>query len=317
MKIREALKKATEELSKSAIDSSTIDAKVLLAFVLDVDTNALFMKYEDELKEEEQRAFEGLVCERKSNRPVAYITGHREFYSLDFLVNENVLIPRPETEILVDESLNFLKGKEHPNVLDICTGSGNIPITLCHETKKEGQEITAFAFDISPEALEVAEANKNKHEIKNLVFFQYDLFQGICQQTFEEASFDRACPERSRRAQVDITFDLITANPPYVPMEDKPLIAPDVIDYEPHIALFENDNGCRAIFKIIEEAEKLLKQEGLLLIEISSTKQSEYITQWFQKNQWERSYSIPTFLKDYAGINRFLSLTKKSPSIPL
>jgi len=302
MKIREILREATGNLAKNGIDSATIDAKVLLAFVLDVDTTGLIMKYEDELEKEKLRRFEEAINARKTNCPIAYITGHREFYSLDFIVNKNVLIPRPETEILVEKSLEFLKGKNHPQILDICTGSGNIPIAICHETKERGQDVTAVAFDISQEALDVAELNKKKYEIENLTFFQHDLFKGL--------SFDSA-QDDSRINQEDKLFDLITANPPYVPMEDKPSIAPDVIDYEPHIALFEDDNGCRAIFKIIAEAEKLLKKEGLLLIEISSNKQSEYIEDWFQKNDLDQSYSTPFFIKDYADISRFLRLTKK------
>ncbi|MBF0274298.1 MAG: peptide chain release factor N(5)-glutamine methyltransferase [Nitrospinae bacterium] len=285
MLINEAISTAVNQLKQAGIDSSETDAKALMLHILGINLSRLLLQANDELSKKDEDLYFKKVHERVLCKPFAYITGEKEFYSLPFTVNEHTLIPRPETELLVENAIEFLRTKQNAVFLDFCTGSGNIPIAICHELRNKS--IHGYAFDISLKAIHVAQENKKTLKVKNLSLFCMNLHDGV---------------------HLKQKFDLITANPPYIPIEEKRNLQKDITDYEPHGALFSEGNGCKEIFKIIISSITLLKQNGLLLMEISDNKQAEEINSLFYQNELGKYFSQPEFINDYAGIKRILKL---------
>ncbi len=236
------------------IESARLDAELLLAHVLGKDRTALYMNFDKPLLPFELEAYKRLIQRRAKREPVAYITGTKEFWSLDFKVNKNVLIPRPETELLVQTLIELRKRKAaHPlTILDVCTGSGNIAVSLA----KELPDDRILAGDISSCALEVAKENAKLHGVdKGLSFYQGDLF----------AAF--------KGSNLAGGVDFIVSNPPYIPTQELAGLAPE-IDFEPRLALDGGVSGVDILKRIMQDALKLLKPGGYLVMEtgISQTK---------------------------------------------
>lgn len=216
--------------------------------------------------------FECMLERRINGEPLQYILGNTEFHCLELLVGPGVLIPRPETEILVEDALHLYPGCGM--VCDLCTGSGAIPLAMA----KKLPQASFMASDISEQALHWARLNQDKNKIKNVRFFHGDLFQPF--------------PKEAK-------FSLLTANPPYVSSEEYAELAPEVRDYEPRVALFAGEDGLDLLRRIITEASAYLLPNAWILLEIGST-QGNRICELLLANAW-REVRIR---KDYAGHDR-------------
>lgn len=236
--IKDALSLATETLSNS--DSPALDSEVLLAYTLKKDRSYFRAWPEKTLSSEESNTFSYLISQRKVGTPIAYLVNEREFWSRSFLVSPNVLIPRPETELLIEIIQNKFTANEKLSILDLGTGSGAIAITLALEFNAS----TVYAIDSSQDALEVAKKNAQKHLANNVQFILSNWF------------------DNSPR----IRFDLIVSNPPYIRHDDPHLTEGDV-RFEPKSALVADNNGLKDIKHITQNAEKFLKPNGFLLFE--------------------------------------------------
>lgn len=237
--IKYVLAKAARSLSKHT-DSPVLDAEVLLCLALGKPRSYLRAWCDKELEPGQLSGFQALIKQRRQGTPVAYLTGNREFWSRDFTVNPDVLIPRPDTELLIELSLKLIPTNQPYTLIDLGTGSGIIAITLaalCPNAQ-------VFATDISPAALAVAKLNAHKHQIDNIQFFQSDWFAAV----------------------PDTQFDLVISNPPYIAENDMHLRQGDV-RFEPQSALIAADQGLSDIKTIAGTARRHLKQSGHLLIE--------------------------------------------------
>lgn len=277
------LEQGIHTLTQAGNEDARQDAQLLLSHVLGVDRAQLYAYPEREITQKQQQQFFALIEQRAQHTPIAYLEGHQEFYGLDFLVDKRVLIPRPETELLVETALKFLRAKldEGPIVADIGTGSGTIPITLAVE---EPRLPYLYASDISPDALEVARLNCQRHHVEHRIrLLQGDLLAPL--------------PE---------PVDLITANLPYVGTNEKAIMTPDVLAYEPHLALFSGPQGLDLIERFFREVQQFhaLKKGGMLLLEIGYAQKEPLIA--FLRNLWP--HASVTFTKDYAGWDRLLQV---------
>jgi release factor glutamine methyltransferase len=247
MTIREAIKYGSAELIYSGIQNPSLDVSLLLGNILGLNRTTLIMKGTDPLPDEALTQFNSYLERRKQGECVAYITKKKEFWGLEFFVNPSVLVPRPDTELLVETALEIIK-KEQQNsnpqftILDLCTGSGAVAIALKHEKP----ELEVHASDISAEALKVAQANATRLLPPNskIQFYLGDLYSQLTTNN----------------------YSLITANPPYVPTNTIKILPPEV-QKEPHIALDGGETGLDIIQRIIKDAPNYLKRGGLLLME--------------------------------------------------
>ncbi len=248
--VREILNVATKFLAGKGIESPRLCAEVLLCHELEKSRVALYLALDQPLSKDEVAGYRSLIKRRLEREPLQYITGHQEFWSLDFSVSPAVLIPRAETELLVEEAIklreeHLLPDNGKPGILDLGTGSGAIAISLA----KEIQNASIWASDISFEALAVARANAKRHNLdRRIRFCQGDLWQ----------PFSNSCTP----------FDVIISNPPYIPAEAFNALPPEVRYYEPRIALDGHESGMHFITRVIEEGSAYLKPGGWLLIEM-------------------------------------------------
>lgn len=230
------------------------------------------------LLEEEETAFFDDINKRLSNIPLQYILGQWEFMSLPFFVNKNVLIPRAETEILVEKVLKLCKNKKNITVLDLCSGSGCIAISLAHYNK----EISCIGIDISEKAVELAKKNAKLNNVCDRVsFIEWDIFKGykdIIKENFA---------------------DILVSNPPYIKTEDLKLLGKEIIENEPLTALDGGVNGYIFYENIIKNYKATLKKGGLLCFECGIS-QSEYIKELMQENE----FINVKIIKDYSQIDR-------------
>jgi release factor glutamine methyltransferase len=248
---RQALREATAAFSTAGIDSARLDAEVLLAGALDLDRSQLYLHEEKTLPARAQERLHSFILRRLNHEPVAYIAGRREFWSLDFLVTPAVLVPRPETERLVETVMEYLGQFRNSNfeirILEIGTGSGAIAVSLAKEI--ENAEI--WATDVSPGALEVARSNARRHGVEEKIHFLLG---------------DAFMPVRNRPA----FFDVIVSNPPYVRRDAFDALPRDVRDFEPRLALDGGPDGLDFYRRIIPEAERYLAAEGFIVVEIGA-----------------------------------------------
>ncbi len=269
--IQLVLREAAAELADSA--TPRLDAEVLLAHVLNLDRPELYRDSKRTLKSAELKDFRVCIGRRKKGEPVAYITGKKEFWSLPFRVNRHVLIPRPETEILVEETMRICRDRRCGRILEIGTGSGAISVALAATLK--GIEITAT--DISAEALRVASENAALNGVADrITFLEGNLYE-----------------------PVHNTFDLIVSNPPYIPERDFAQLSIGVREFEPACALVAGRSGTEFHKGLIEGAQGHLISGGWLIMEFGAG----------QENQLEdllvRAYfSDIGFFRDYAGFFR-------------
>ena len=276
MLLGEFVKNLTLRFKDGGIETPSLDAEIIVCAVLETERYKLVTDRDRLLTKEEILQIEKFAARRLKFEPVAYITGVKEFYSLEFIVNKDVLIPRPETELLVDMAIYW--GGTGARVLDLCTGSGAIAVVLKHSRP----DLDIYASDISEKALKTAK--KNAERIlgpKKISFCKGDLF----------APFENN------------KFNLIVSNPPYVDVALKGKLQRE-IEFEPELALFSENKGTMVIEQIIKDAADYLEDNGVLLLEIGSD-QKDFI----HKNGEKYGFTV-SILNDYAGLPRVATLKK-------
>jgi release factor glutamine methyltransferase len=277
----------TEYLKSKGFEQPRSDAEVLLAHTLGIERVQLYLNHDKPLSPEELARFRGFIRRRAVHEPTQYITGRQEFWSLDFEVTPSVLIPRPETEMLVEAALE-IAGSGPFRVLDLGVGSGAIAVSLAHE--RSG--VRVIATDKSRSAIEVAQRNAVLNGVADRIsFVVVDLFEA-----FEPGPL----------------FDLIVSNPPYVSDAELFDLAPEIADYEPHCALRGGGKrGLALILKVLEEFEAYMKPEGSLLVEIGLG-QAEILESEISEDLAGRS----RFIEDYSGIRRVMHIHGKGRTAP-
>ncbi len=242
------LKKSTEFLEKKGIPNPRVDAEWLLSDLLNLPRIKLYANFETPLTETQTKLYRERIVDRGKHKPVAYITGKKGFHKFDFKVNEHVLIPRPETEELVDwyyqNHKNLFAAEKQVKLLDLCTGSGCIAISISRLLSG----VQVWASDVSENAIRIAEENQSL--VPN---------PGAAEITFLKSDLFAEFPE-------SFSFDVILSNPPYIPIEEKATMMEDVILYEPHLALFVND-FFEFHSRLLKECLSRLKSGGILVLE--------------------------------------------------
>lgn len=270
----EILSKSIQYLKKFGVENARIDAEYIFSHVLNIKRNALVLNFNREITDDEKEKIrEFLIRRGKKREPLQYILKEWEFYGLPFIVDERVLIPRPDTEILVEECKFLLEEVESPKILDIGTGSGAIAITLA----KLFPNSKVIGVDISSEALEIANKNKELNNINNVEFILSDVFEKILEKD----------------------FDLIVSNPPYISIDEYRELMPEVKNYEPRLALTDNGDGYYFYKKISKEAFEYLKKGGYLAFEIGYN-QGEEVSKLMKKD----GYDVKGVIRDYGDNQR-------------
>lgn len=259
-----------EQLQKAGIAEAELDARLLLEFICHTDRNALYAHGDQEIEDEKMQDFLQLIEKRAVHIPLQHLTGEQNFMGLDFLVNEHVLIPRQDTEILVEEIMRDLH--DGIRILDMCTGSGCILLSLLHYSN----DCSGVGVDVSEDALAVARQNADRLAEKQAVFIQSDLFE-----------------------KVEGSFDLIVSNPPYIRSQEIAGLMPEVREHEPHLALDGKDDGLHFYREITKGAMLHLKRGGQLFFEIGYD-QGEAVRALLAAN----GYTEIAVVKDYAGLDR-------------
>jgi release factor glutamine methyltransferase len=242
--LHERLADARDRLVRAGVssDEAALDAEVLARHVLNCDRATLLTRARDPLPSAFGRLYDELVQRRAAREPIAYIVGHREFWGLEFEVTPDVLIPRPETELIIEEALSVFPHRQLVHhIIDVGTGSGCLAVILAIEFASAG----VVATDTSDSALEIAQRNAGRHNVSDrIAFVRGDLVRGA-----------------GKRAQ------LIVSNPPYVPEADAATLQPEVARYEPSSALYAGPDGLDVIRRLLEEAPRHLAPEGRLIVE--------------------------------------------------
>ncbi|MCD9186676.1 MAG: peptide chain release factor N(5)-glutamine methyltransferase [Pyrinomonadaceae bacterium] len=278
MKVSENLKKASEILQESGVVDARRNANTLLGFLLRKDRAFLIAHDDYQLTEAEQKHFDEIIERRAKREPLQHITGKQEFFGLEFEVNRDVLIPRPETELIVENAIEILKAKENPRFCEVGVGSGCISVSILHTL----ENTSATGLDISEKALRTAKRNAEKHRVSERFDLQIsDVFEVL----------------------KDQRFDLIVSNPPYISSDEIKDLQTEVKNFEPLNALTDGADGFSIIEKIIENAPRFLSSNGFLVMEIGFG-QSERVGAMIDRKIW----CEPEFLHDLQGIPRTLKI---------
>ena len=274
--------KSVEYLKKNGVPSALVDTEYIFSEVLKVSRNTLKYSMSREIKEEDKNKIrEMLMLRAKNRKPLQYILGEWEFYGLPFKVRENVLIPRPDTEILVEQCIQLMREIEEPNILDIGSGSGAISIAIANELKSS----SVTGVDINEDAIRLANENKVLNKVENVNFIKSDLFEKLDE---------------------DFKYDLIVSNPPYITKDEYETLMPEVKNFEPKNALTDLGDGLYFYREISKKAEAYLKDTGYLAFEIGY-KQAKDVSKILEDN----NFAILSVVKDYGGNDRVV-LAKKA-----
>ena len=270
------LSKSIQYLKKYNVENARLDAEYIFAYVLGIKRISLMLNFDEEISEENKNLIRQYIVRRgKYREPLQYIVKEWEFYGYPIKVDGRVLIPRQDTEILVEQCIYLMKEKENPKILDIGTGSGAISIALA----KELPESEVLGLDVSDDALKMAVINRELNNVSNLKFLKSDVFQHVREKN----------------------YDLIVSNPPYIPVEEYNELMPEVKEYEPRMALTDGGDGYYFYKKISEESVNYLKNGGYLAFEVGYN-QGETVSQLMEKN----GFQIVGRVADYGGIERVI-----------
>ncbi len=281
MQLKQALISAVDRLDAADVGSPRLNAEVLLMFVLGVNRAYLYAHPERELTAEEESRYNEVLAHRSTGMPSQYITGHQEFWGLDFVVSPAVLIPRPETEHLVETVLELARGIARPKIIDIGTGSGCIALSLAHELK----DAEVYAVDVSAEALEIARANAARLQLQRRV---------------------RLLRSNVLETVTDVRdFDFIVSNPPYVGFDEAAKVQKSVRDFEPRVAVFAGERGLDVIGPLVDQAHRALKTGGWLAVEIGYSMR-DAVVNLLNPTLWEEVRVVP----DLQGIPRVVAARK-------
>ncbi len=279
----ESIELSAEYLKNNEIESPRLNAELLLANVLNCKRLELFLRFDQPLAEEEKNIYRTNLKRRAQNEPLQYIVGNTSFYGLEFSVNKSVLIPRPETEILVEQIINSHKNGQVKKILDIGHGSGCISITLA----KYFPNAEVVGIDISTDAQEIAIKNAENLNILNVQFEIADILNSISGKMFSDA-------------------DIIVSNPPYVSKSEYETLQDEIIKYEPQIAVSDNGDGLLFYKRIVELCKNNMKKGAVLYFEIGAG-QSNSVMEILEQNDFDEI----NIIADYANINRVISGMKK------
>lgn len=279
--IAEAILQGSHQLRKAGVPEARREAGSLLAFVLAKDRTFILAHADDAISEDEVRRFQAMLDSRAQGKPAQYIMGRQEFYGLEFEVTPDVLIPRPETELLVETALKLSSKDGDVCICDVGTGSGCIVVTLLRQLPFA----RAVALDVSPAALEVGKRNAARHSVSDRVkFVLSDCFESLDQQS----------------------FDMIVSNPPYVAEGAVATLQREVRDHEPRVALTAGGDGLDVIRRLVEGATSFLKPGGYLLFEIGFD-QHAAVGELIDSETWE----LLNIHQDLQGIPRTVALKKR------
>ncbi len=288
--VRQALKNISKIFKNKGIVNSEREAEILLSYFLKMSRSEICLSYDRELTDIEKTKLENNIQKRIDKVPLQYITKHQEFMGMDFLVEKGVLIPRPETEILVEEAIKKLKNYQYSdnlNIADLGTGTGVIAISIA----KFIDNITIYATDISKKSLQVALKNAQNHDCKGKIIFLYgNLFEPF-KNKIEKCS-----------------LEAIISNPPYIDFNDFKSLPPEVKDNEPKISLFGGVDGLDYYRKIIKKSTQYLKKNGFIALEVGFN-QSKLVKELIIKE--EKFNQNIEIIKDYLGIERVVIAYKK------
>ena len=280
MNIEIAIKNACRELKKNKISSALLDSELLLSKVIKKDRKFLLLNPDKELDPIDQESFTDLVLKRSRGKPLAYLTGIKSFWKYNFRVNEKVLIPRPETEIIIEQVLKIYKNKNYLNFLDFGVGSGCIALSIL----KEKKFFLGTGVDLSEDCIEICRFNAKKLGVSNRI--------RLLKSDVDNLIFRK--------------YDLIVSNPPYIKKFDLNKLNREVINYEPKLALDGGLEGLLVIRKVIKKSSELIKTNGRLILEIGYD-QKESV----KKMLIDNNFYINKTLKDLANHDRCIVSTKK------
>ncbi len=286
--IKDLLKVSADYLKEKGIESPRLTAEVLLAHQLNIDRVNLYLNFDQPLIEKEITGYRSFIKRRVRHEPLQYITGHKEFWSLDFMVNPQVLIPRPESELLVELAVSLINipavfENLPPKVLDLGTGCGVLAISLA----KEIPHARIWATDLSENALDLARRNAKKHGVPDRIeFLQGDLWEPLTNQ--------------------GIIFDVILSNPPYVATDSYDALPPEVRDYEPRQALDGMRGGLHFIEKIINKGFDFLSPGGWIILEMAPDQTNRAL----ELVEQSKGYGKKKKIKDHSHLDRVVMAQK-------
>lgn len=284
MNIQELKQIGKNRLCLEQVNDASIKVDILLQYVLDLNKTEIIINSNKEVEEEKKSLFFKYISEIIEGKPVQYITKKQEFMNLKFYVDENVLIPQPDTEILVEEVLkkiNKINDKKTIKILDMCTGSGAIAISIKKYAESSNKNLEVYALDISEQALEIAKKNAKNNKV-NINFILSDMFSNVKEKD----------------------FDIIVSNPPYI--ESKTILElSKEVQNEPYIALNGGEDGLDFYRIIAQKGYTYLNEKGCVLLEIGY-KQKEKVMELFEL---EKKYNKGECIQDLAGNNRVLAFT--------
>ena len=267
------LQQATEFLKSNNIKEAQLDAEILLCGILEVSRSKLYILRRESITEEQYKKYKEYLNRRITREPVDYILGNSEFMGLNFNVNSNVLIPRQETELIVEHANKFIKETKAKNILDLCTGSGCVAVSLAYYN----DNVSVVASDVSEAALEVAKSNALINNVSEKIkFIKSDMFNNI----------------------IDEKFDIIISNPPYVKNDEYKGLEKEIF-FEPKIAFLADDDGLTFYRIIAQKAKQYLNKKGMLLLELNSNISSK-VADLFN------DFNSVSIVKDYSGLDRIL-----------
>jgi len=279
MNYQTLLNNAVNKLKSNSIINPGLDSELLLSKVLHTTREKLLLNLAKKTTSQEKKKFDLVIEKRSRKKPLAYILGNKEFWKTNFVVNDSVLIPRPDTEILVEEALNHIKVDRQYQILDIGTGSGCILISVLKDRKKS----KGIGIDISKNAIHNAKTNAKIQQLENRIKFIH-------------SDIDKFYSNK---------YDLILSNPPYISKLNLRFLSEDIRNYEPVLALDGGYDGYSKIINVIEKSSKLIKIKGKLILEIGFGQLNKSM-----KVLRQNGFYINKVSKDLAGINRCIISTK-------